>query len=86
MVSNSFFVTEQARLTPSLGEYVVVQGVADWVEGDTAVRIESVESLGKGSLPPAKPSSWNELSSGHGWTSGSKLREWCIPQMGRMCC
>jgi signal transduction histidine kinase len=31
-----------------------------------AVRVESVEFLGKGSLPPALPSSWSELSSGRG--------------------
>jgi signal transduction histidine kinase len=56
----------QVESTPQLGEYVVIQGVADWVQGDMAVRVESVKSLGKGTLPPAKPSSWSELSSGHG--------------------
>jgi signal transduction histidine kinase len=60
------FRPEQSHQTPTLGEYVVVQGVADWVEGDMAVRVESVKSMGKGNLPPAKPSSWSELSSGHG--------------------
>ncbi len=60
------FRPEQANLTPKLGDYVMVQGVADWVDGDMAVRVESVKSLGKGALPPAKPSSWSELSSGHG--------------------
>jgi len=60
------FPPEQAGPTPSLGEYVIAQGVADWVDGDMAVQVESVKSLGKGNLPPAKPSSWSELSSGHG--------------------
>lgn len=60
------FPPEQSHLTPALGDYVIVQGVADWVEGDVAVKVESVKSLGRGSLPPAKPSSWSELSSGHG--------------------
>jgi signal transduction histidine kinase len=60
------FKPEQSYLTPALGDYVVVQGTADWVDGDTAVNVESVQSLGKGSLPTAKPSSWSELSSGHG--------------------
>ena len=53
------FRPEQANLTPALGEYVIIEGVADWVEGDMALRVESVKSLGKGSLPPAKPSSWS---------------------------
>ena len=60
------FRPEQAHLTPPLGEYVVIQGAADWVDGNVAVRVESVKSLGKGNLPPAKPSSWSELSGGHG--------------------
>jgi len=60
------FSPELSHLAPALGDYVVIQGVADWVEGDAAVQVESVEFLGKGKLPPAKPSSWNELASGHG--------------------
>lgn len=60
------FRPEQAQLTPTLGDYVVIQGTADWVQGDMAVHVESVKSIGKGNLPPAKPSSWSELSSGHG--------------------
>ncbi|HWD91574.1 MAG TPA: ATP-binding protein [Verrucomicrobiae bacterium] len=60
------YLPEQSYLTPTVGDYVTVQGVADWVEGDVAVRLESVKSLGKGSLPIAQPSSWSELSSGHG--------------------
>ena len=60
------FPQEQTHLTPALGEYVVIEGVADWVEGAMAVRVESMKSLGKGKLPPATPSSWSELSSGHG--------------------
>jgi len=60
------FPPEQAHLAPRLGNHVVIQGVADWVEGDTSVQVESVKSLGVGKLPPAKPSSWSELSSGHG--------------------
>jgi signal transduction histidine kinase len=60
------FRPEQAPLTPALGEYVVIQGTAGWVEGDMAVQVESVKSMGKGNLPPAKPSSWSGLSSGHG--------------------
>lgn len=60
------FRPDQANLTPRLGDYIMIQGVADWVEGDMAVRVESVKSLGKGALPLAKPSSWSELSSGHG--------------------
>jgi signal transduction histidine kinase len=58
--------SDQAQLAPTLGEYVVIQGTADWVDGDVAIRVESVKSLGKGNLPVAKPSSWSELSSGHG--------------------
>ncbi len=57
---------EQSSLAPKLGEYVVIQGVADWVDGDVTVQVESVKSLGKGSLPIAKQSSWSELSGGHG--------------------
>ena len=57
---------DQSYPAPTLGDYVAVQGVADWVDGDMAVRVESVKILGKGSLPPAQPSSWSELSSGHG--------------------
>lgn len=60
------FQPEQSSLTPTLGDYVIVQGVADAVEGDVAVQVESVKVLGRGSLPAARPSSWNELSSGHG--------------------
>lgn len=61
------FRPEQSHLTPALGDYVVVQGVTDWGEGDSpTVQVESVKFLGKGKLPPAKPSSWSELSSGHG--------------------
>jgi len=57
---------ELAQFAPALGDYVVIRGVADWLEGDVAVQVESVKSLGKGNLPEAKPSSWGELSSGHG--------------------
>lgn len=60
------FRPDQAPLMPALGQYVIIQGVADWVDGDMAVRVESVESLGKANLPQAKPSSWSELSSGLG--------------------
>ena len=60
------FRPEQTHLTPALAEYVIVEGFADWVEGDVAVQVESVKSLGTGNLPPAKQSSWSELSSGHG--------------------
>jgi len=60
------FRPEQAQLIPTLGEYVVIEGTADGVQGDMAVHVESVKSMGKGSLPPAKPSSWSELSSGLG--------------------
>jgi signal transduction histidine kinase len=60
------FRPDQSDLAPTLGNYIAVEGFADWVDGDVAVHVESVKSLGKGSLPSAKPSSWNELSSGHG--------------------
>ncbi len=60
------FRPEQARLTPRLGDYIVVEGYADWVEGDMAIQVESVKTLGKGKLPPAEPSSWSELSHGRG--------------------
>ncbi|HEU5123079.1 MAG TPA: ATP-binding protein [Verrucomicrobiae bacterium] len=60
------FRPEQSCLTPTLGDYVVVDGFADWVDGDMAVRVENVKIQGKGKLPPAQPSSWSELSHGHG--------------------
>lgn len=60
------FRPDQSYMAPTLGDYVVVEGVADWVDGDTVVQVASVKVLGKGSLPPAQPSSWSELSSGYG--------------------
>jgi signal transduction histidine kinase len=60
------FGPEQAQLAPNLGEYVVIQGTADWVDGNMAVQVENVKSMGKGNLPPATASSWSQLSSGHG--------------------
>jgi signal transduction histidine kinase len=61
------FRPDQSHLAPAMGDCVVVRGAADWGEGDSpAVCVESVECLGKGTLPAAKPSSWSELSSGHG--------------------
>ena len=60
------FRPDQFSQAPTLGDYVVVEGVADWVDDDTAVQVTNVKILGKGSLPAAQPSSWSELSSGYG--------------------
>jgi signal transduction histidine kinase len=60
------FLPEQSQLPPTLGDYIEVDGDADWLDGDVAVRVENVKVLGKGKLPPAEPSSWSELSHGRG--------------------
>ena len=58
---------DKAPLSPALGDYVSVEGTGDWVEGDSpAVQVDTVRFLGKGELPPARPSSWSQLSSGRG--------------------
>jgi signal transduction histidine kinase len=58
---------DKAPLSPALGDYVSIEGTGDWGEGDSpAVQVDTVQFLGKGELPRARPSSWSELSSGRG--------------------